>query len=137
MFLFLLDIHLGVEWLDHRVTLCSTFCGTHVWDSLVAQMVKCLPAMQKIRFDPWVGKIPWRSKWQPTAVLLPRKFHGWRSLVGYSPLMYCFPNCLHHFTFHQQHMRVLISPHPCQHLILFVFLSITILVGIKCISLWF
>ena len=27
----------------------------------------------------------WRSKWQPTPVLLPGKFHGWRSLVGYSP----------------------------------------------------
>ena len=36
-------------------------------------------------FDPWVGKIPWRRKWQPTPVLLPRKFHGWRSLVDYSP----------------------------------------------------
>ena len=23
--------------------------------------------------------------WQPTPVLLPGKFHGWRSLVGYSP----------------------------------------------------
>ena len=29
--------------------------------------------------------IQWRRKWQPTPVLLPRKFHGWRSLVGYSP----------------------------------------------------
>ena len=36
-------------------------------------------------FDPWVGKIPWRRKWQPTPVLLPGKFHGPRSLVGYSP----------------------------------------------------
>ena len=27
----------------------------------------------------------WRRKWQPTPVLLPGKFHGWRSLVGYSP----------------------------------------------------
>ena len=27
----------------------------------------------------------WRRKWQPTPVPLPRKFHGWRSLVGYSP----------------------------------------------------
>ena len=35
-------------------------------------------------FNPWVGKIPWRRKWQPTPVLLPGKFHGWRSLVGYS-----------------------------------------------------
>ena len=32
-----------------------------------------------------VGKIPWRRKWQPTPVLLPKKFDGWRSLVGYSP----------------------------------------------------
>ena len=31
-----------------------------------------------------VGKIPWRRKWQPTPVLLPRKFHRLRSLVGYS-----------------------------------------------------
>ena len=36
-------------------------------------------------FNPWVGKIPWRRKWQPTPVLLPGKFHEQRSLVGYSP----------------------------------------------------
>ena len=36
--------------------------------------------------DSWVGKIPWRRKWQPTLVFLPGKFHGQRSLVGYSPL---------------------------------------------------
>ena len=36
-------------------------------------------------FDPWVGKILWRRKWQPTPVLLPGKSHGWRSMVGYSP----------------------------------------------------
>ena len=53
--------------------------------SLVAQMVNSLPAMQGTRFDLWVGKIPWRKKWQPTPVLLPWKFHAQRSLVGYSP----------------------------------------------------
>ena len=37
------------------------------------------------RFDPWVRKIPWRRKWQPTPVSLPGKVHGWRSLAGYSP----------------------------------------------------
>ena len=36
-------------------------------------------------FDPWVGKIPWRRKWQPTLVFLPEKSHGQRSLEGYSP----------------------------------------------------
>ena len=37
------------------------------------------------RFDPWVGKIPWRRKWQPTLVFLPGRSHGQRSLMGYSP----------------------------------------------------
>ena len=37
------------------------------------------------KFSPWVGKIPWRRKWQPTPVLLPGESHGQRSLVGYSP----------------------------------------------------
>ena len=36
-------------------------------------------------FDLWVGKIPWSRKWQLTPVFLPGKFHGQRSLVGYSP----------------------------------------------------
>ena len=38
-----------------------------------------------LRFNPWVGKISWRRKWQPTPVFLPGKSHGWRSPVGYSP----------------------------------------------------
>ena len=41
--------------------------------------------MRENQFDPWVGKIPWRRKWQPTPVFLPGKSHGGRSLVGYSP----------------------------------------------------
>ena len=35
--------------------------------------------------DPRVGKIPWRRKWQPTPVFLPRESHGQRNLMGYSP----------------------------------------------------
>ena len=37
------------------------------------------------RFSPWVGKIPWRRRWQPTPVFLPGESHGQRSLVVYSP----------------------------------------------------
>ena len=37
------------------------------------------------RFDPWVRKIPWRRACQPTPVVLPGKFHGQKSLLGYSP----------------------------------------------------
>ena len=36
------------------------------------------------RFDPWVGKLPWIWKWQPTPVFLPGESLGERSLVGYS-----------------------------------------------------
>ena len=48
--------------------------------SLVAQLVKNLPAMQETQ----VGKIPWRSKWQPTPVFLPGECHGQRKLAGFS-----------------------------------------------------
>ena len=48
-------------------------------------MVKNRPAMQETWFSPWVGKIPWSRKWQPTPVFLPGKFHGQKSLAGYSP----------------------------------------------------
>ena len=43
---------------------------------------------QETRFDPWVRKIPWRRKWQPTPVFLPGESHGQGSLVGYSPWGY-------------------------------------------------
>ena len=39
----------------------------------------------RLMFNPWVGKILWRRKWQPTPVFLLGKSHGQRTLVGYSP----------------------------------------------------
>ena len=36
------------------------------------------------RLNPWVRKIPWRRRWQPTPVFLPGKSHGHRNLVCYS-----------------------------------------------------
>ena len=36
-------------------------------------------------FDPWIRKIPWSRKWQPTPVFSPGEFHGYRSLTDYSP----------------------------------------------------
>ena len=54
----------------------------------MAQIIKNLPAMLETHFDPWVGKIPWRSKWQPTPVFWPIESHGQRSLVGYIPWGY-------------------------------------------------
>ena len=55
-------------------------------------------------FNPWVGKISWRRKWQPIPVVLPGKSHGQRSLVGYRPWGHreldtteglCFTSLLH------------------------------------------
>ena len=37
------------------------------------------------RLNSWVGKIPWRRKWQPTPIFLSGESHGQRSLVVYSP----------------------------------------------------
>ena len=54
--------------------------------SLVAQLVKNLPAMQETWVPSWVGKMPWKRKWQPTPVSLHGKSHGQRSLVSCSPL---------------------------------------------------
>ena len=46
-----------------------------LWGSLVAQWLKKKSAFQckRCEFDPWVGKIPWRRKWQPSPVFLPGK----------------------------------------------------------------
>ena len=64
-------------------------------------MVKNLPVIQETRFDPWVGKICqrrgrlgfypwvrkilWRRKLEPTPVFLPRESHRQKSLASYSP----------------------------------------------------
>ena len=50
--------------------------------SLVDQTVKRLPTMWETGFNPWVRKISWRRKWQPTPVLLPEESQGRGSLVG-------------------------------------------------------
>ena len=62
------------------VDLCSHY-GFPRWLSGKEFTWKC----RRCGFNPWVMKIPWRRKWQPTPVFLPAKSHGQRSLEGYSP----------------------------------------------------
>ena len=38
-----------------------------------------------MEFDAWVGKIPWRRKWQPVPIFSPGKSHGQWSPSGHSP----------------------------------------------------
>ena len=41
---------------------------------------------RRLRFNPWVGKIPWSREWQPPSIIfLPGESHEQRSLTGYSP----------------------------------------------------
>ena len=92
------------------------------------------------RFDPWVGKIPWRRAWQPTPVFLPRESHGQRSLVGYSPQGrkesdLTHTHCLHsgdsQLTFQHPWRKVLISPHPLQPSFLVECLTMAILTSAR------
>ena len=55
------------------------------WASLVAQMVKNLPAIQETQVQSLGRKDPLEKEWQPTPVLLSGEFHGQRSLMDYSP----------------------------------------------------
>ena len=59
----------------------------YIWASLVAPVVKKLPAKAGNigRLDPRVGKIPGKKAWQPTPVFLPGESPGQRNLVGYGP----------------------------------------------------
>ena len=58
-----------------------TFVGFPWWFSGKESTCQCRRCM----FDPWVGKNPWRKKFQPTPVFLPGKSHGQRRLAGCSP----------------------------------------------------
>ena len=57
--------------------------GLPWWLSGKRILLQCR-SLERCRFDPWVGKIPWRRARQPTPVFLPGESRGQRSLVGYN-----------------------------------------------------
>ena len=63
-------------------TICmrTNLCGLPWWLSGEESVCQC----RRCGLNPWVRKIPWRRKWQPSSVFLPGKSHGHRSLAGYS-----------------------------------------------------
>ena len=54
--------------------------GLPLWLSVKESACQC----RRCGFNPWVGKVPWRRKWQPAPLFLLGKLHGQRSLVGYN-----------------------------------------------------
>ena len=59
------------------------FYSCIIWGGSV---VKNLPAMQEMQFDPWVGKMPGRKAWQSTPVFYPRKYVPWRKAWQPTPV---------------------------------------------------
>ena len=55
---------------------------TRMWASLMAQMVKNLPAMQEMWVQSLGQEDPLEKEMAPTPVFLPGKSHGQRGLVG-------------------------------------------------------
>ena len=62
---------------------------------------------KRCRFNPWVGKITWRKKWQSTPVFLPRKFPGQKSLVGYSAWGCKKSNITEHTRMHFENVKAM------------------------------
>ena len=71
---------------------CAYFLDAGMW--FVHVLPRCLSSKEftcqcrnsrRLWYDPWVGKIPWRRKWQTTSVFLLVYSHAQKSLVGYSP----------------------------------------------------
>ena len=58
----------------------SGLCLITNWASLVAQMVKNLPAVQETWVQPLGREDPWRREWLATPVFLPGDSRGQRSL---------------------------------------------------------
>ena len=75
-----------VSWLIRTVSFFYLSSSLHPKGFPGGSVVKN-PACQcrRCEIHSWVGKIPWRRKWQPTPVFLPGESHRRRSLEGYSP----------------------------------------------------
>ena len=65
---------LGSSYFSHSILVFNAHLGH-------SSQIGCLQCGRP-EFDPWVWKIPWRRKGQPTPVFLPGEFHG---QPGYGP----------------------------------------------------
>ena len=77
------------RYLLSRVLTEFTFCIIHYYgfphDASGKESACQYRRCKSPEFYPWVSKIPWRKKWQPTPVFLTGESYGQRSLAGYGP----------------------------------------------------
>ena len=139
----------------NRIVSNYTCCHFPKWLSGKESTCQCR-TRQRQGFDPWVRKIPWRSKRQPTPVFSARKPRGQRShrvtgrrtrtrlddwararlLVVLSPASPSaldsghFPRCLHGYSGLSWFTPIFLIPFSCTSELsafIFLFLSITVL----------
>ena len=81
--------HLGFIYMSSLNSIEIPGSGHHSLHVIEARQWRILLSMQetcrRCGFNPWVGKIPWSRKWQPTPIFLLGKSHGQRSQAGCSP----------------------------------------------------
>ena len=71
---FLPNRSFSIQWESHFFLIEVYWCP---WWLSSKEHLQC----RRSEVDPWVGKIPWRRKWQPAPVFLPGESHGQRSLL--------------------------------------------------------
>ena len=76
--------HLSPSNVQYNLFICIIYIGFPGGSVVKESTCQCWRCKRR-GFDPWVGKIPWRRKWQPTPISLPRTFNGQKGLEGYSP----------------------------------------------------
>ena len=73
-------IHAYIYIHNLSIYICMYILGLPWWLRGKESTCQC----RRHRFDPWVGKIPWRRKWQPTPVFLlgnPMDRGAWQAVV--------------------------------------------------------
>ena len=74
---------------------CSATCGIFAdggsnvyllhWQADSRRIRLPIQRQKRLRFNTWVGEIPWMRKWQSNPVFLPGESHEQRRPVGYNP----------------------------------------------------
>ena len=86
--------HMPLSYTYHKciIIICSEVLKTQVYIQYSASRglprwlsgTESTGQCRRLRFHPWVGKIPWRRKWQPTPAFLPGNpmdTGAWRAAV--------------------------------------------------------
>ena len=107
-----LSLFLWVEKDSTEISTIKPFWGiSQVTQWLKKKKITCQCRRHKrCRFNPWVRKMPWSRKWQPTPIFFPGKFHGhrawWATIHGIANIWTQLSTCTHTHT----HTHIILKP---------------------------